>query len=150
LPDEDPAEYAELLDAYEQREKPVGPLEECLVRQLAMIDLRLKRVPWYEAGLLRRRMYGERLPLSFNLPAPLVSAAYVAAEADMQHKRTAAENDVGSAFAAAETNEELTRLIRYETHLQRLYARTLHDLRAEQDRRRGHLLRKTVRVRDQA
>jgi hypothetical protein len=52
LPHEDPAEFAQLLAAYETEHQPAGPTESFLVRELAQSEWKLRRVSEIEAGIL--------------------------------------------------------------------------------------------------
>lgn len=57
LPGEDPAEFAEYLEAYRRTYRPSGFQAEELVAELASIRWRLRRVPSFEAQLLQLEIH---------------------------------------------------------------------------------------------
>lgn len=60
LPEEDHAEYFELLAALEAEHRPRGPIEAFLVREMASAQWRLARISRIETGILMNRLEENR------------------------------------------------------------------------------------------
>ena len=106
LPNENPDEFQELLDAFLAEYQPAGPTETLLVEQMAIASWRLRRMRALETGLFALRM--SQLPRDEN-----------AAALDPRSRAFAYDT---SGSRAIET------LSRYETRIERSFYRALHEL----------------------
>src|SRR5918911_595005 len=61
LPHEDPAKLEAHVAAYVQRFAPIDKVEYDLVEQLALAAWRLARIPFYEAGMVKRMIENENI-----------------------------------------------------------------------------------------
>jgi len=104
LPNENPEEFQELLDAFLAEYQPAGPTEALLVQQMAMASWRLRRLRALETGLFNVRM--SQLP---DDDSPLDPRA-----------RAFAYDTSGS--------RSIETLSRYETRIERSFYRALHEL----------------------
>jgi hypothetical protein len=106
LPNENPDEFQELLDAFLAEHQPAGPTETLLVEQMAMAAWRLRRMRALETGLFNVRI--SQLPRDENASAL----------------------DPGSRAFAYDTSgsRAIETLSRYETRIERAFYRALHEL----------------------
>lgn len=126
LPDEDRQAFLELLTALEADQQPASPLEQILLRQLAIAIWRLCRLNRIEVGVLSSGLEDLRARED-GAPEPTPEEDY-----DEATRR------LGRAFRrAARSNDAISRLIRYEATLQRAFYRTLERLRYFQSCRAG-------------
>ncbi len=95
--------------------KPQGPLEEHLARRIALLLWRLHRLErWETAEIERAQEFSQHFPDTF-LP-----------------------RDGKPVTVAMPGPEALEKLQRYESHLERCLYRALHELEAQQERRKGN------------
>ena len=106
LPNENPEEFQELLDAFLAEYQPVGPTETLLVEQMTMAAWRLRRMRALETGLFGLRM--SQLPRDEN-----------AATLDPSSRAFAYD---------ASGSRAIESLSRYETRIERSFYRALHEL----------------------
>ncbi len=106
LPNENPEEFQELLDAFLSEYQPAGPTETLLVEQMAMASWRLRRMRSLETGLFSLRM------------------------SQLSRDENASGLDPRSrAFAYdASGSRSIETLSRYETRIERSFYRALHEL----------------------
>ena len=129
---ETPAGWQRFRDGIVENLAPEGPLEEDLAENIALLRWRLKRVTHYETAILNHQViqtesdlataeaYGTGTLSRGVLPQidPMVVAAH-------QQTRVIPERT------------SLDKIMRYETHLHRIWLQTLHELEAIQIRRQG-------------
>jgi hypothetical protein len=106
LPNEDPDEFQELLDAFLAEYQPSGPTETLLVEQMAMATWRLRRMRALETGLFSLRM--SQLSREENSSDPDPRSRAFAYDASGSHS--------------------IETLSRYETRIERSFYRALHEL----------------------
>jgi hypothetical protein len=106
LPNENPEEFQELLDAFLAEYQPAGPTETLLVEQMAMASWRLRRMRALETGLFSIRMS----QLSRDEKSP-----------DLDPRSRAFAYD-------ASGSRSIESLSRYETRIERSFYRALHEL----------------------
>ena len=104
LPNENPEEFQELLDAFLAEYQPAGPTEALLVQQMAMASWRLRRLRALETGLFAARM--SQLPRDEN---------------DLDPRSRAFAYDTSG-------SRSIETLSRYETRIERSFYRALHEL----------------------
>ena len=106
LPNENPEEFQELLDAFLSEYQPAGPTETLLVEQMAMASWRLRRMRSLETGLFSLRM--SQLSRDENV-------------SDIDPRSRAFAYD-------ASGSHSIEILSRYETRIERSFYRALHEL----------------------
>jgi hypothetical protein len=106
LPNENPEEFQELLDAFFAEYQPAGPTETLLVEQMAMATWRLRRMRALETGL-------------FNIRMSQLSRDEDAAALDPRSRAFAYD---------ASGSRSIETLSRYETRIERSFYRALHEL----------------------
>jgi hypothetical protein len=124
LPGENIGDFQTLLTEFESEFQPVGALEQLLLRQLADIGWRLRRVPLLEAALWSARVQNCRDSYESypgDSPDEAVDDLYL----------------LGAALIDDTKGDILSRLSRYESRLSHHFYRTLEQLRQAQDRRRS-------------
>ena len=129
---ETPAGWQRFRDGIVDNLAPEGPLEEDLAENIALLRWRLKRVTHYETAILNHQVIQTESDL-------------VTAEAYGTGTLSTGEfPEIDPMFVAAHQqtrvipqDTSLNRIIRYETHLHRLWLQTLHELEAIQVRRQG-------------
>jgi hypothetical protein len=159
LPSEEPAEYTTFCEGFHRDFQPVGTAERFCVEQMIDAAWRLRRIGVMESGLLRSQMFGERLPpvpVEPVTPMPRVpqkihslsvsAAAWTRFERDRrafeqavakrdramrraEQRRARRENDIGRAFGAVEATDDITKLQRHQTKLERTLRRFWQMLR---------------------
>jgi hypothetical protein len=118
LPEENPEDFRQLLQAYCDDLQPVGETEEFLVHEIATCQWRLERARRSDTGLWRAQMSKVR--------------EYSSTEYDPKdHDDTICLE--GLAFYRA--SHTFSQQARYEATIRRAYYRALDDLRRRQDRR---------------
>jgi hypothetical protein len=118
LPEENPGDFRQLLQAYCDDLQPVGETEEFLVHEIATCQWRLERARRSDTGLWRAQMSKV--------------CEYSSTEYDPKdHDDTICLE--GLAFYRA--SHTFTQQARYEATIRRAYYRALDDLRRRQDRR---------------
>ena len=111
VPGEDQPAFDELLASVEETYLPAGPLECELVRTLATLRWRIRRIPEIETAILTNEL---------ALAKPQIDLAF--------SEINDAER-LGFVFQKlADSGKSLALLLRYETSLTRLYDRTLKQL----------------------
>jgi hypothetical protein len=136
IPEEDRAEYLDLIAALQAEHQASGPLEEFLVLQMASAQWRLARFTRIETGLLVARLESVRkLEYRYDDNPP---------EAPVEKGRTAAEEEhdehtriLGLTFHQTCSGDAFSKLSRYENAIRRAFYKALAALRESQDRRRA-------------
>ncbi len=135
LPEEDRAEYLELLAALEAQFLPATPLETLLIRQMAAAQWRLLRHARVETGLLSDGL-AEARRCEYDTDDP--------EDYEPEQKRTQDEADydehtrlLGIAFHNTTGPDPMGKLTRYETAARRSFFKALEALQVAQDRRRA-------------
>lgn len=142
LPLEDPADLAGLRESLRAELAPVGTLETALVDRAAEILFRLRRAGRAETGLFSKETLGllahhedvDHGPLN-----SLLGGMETRLKQDITHAEREELPMLGAAFcqALAVPADPLTKLARYEAHLERCWYRCLHELERLQRRRQG-------------
>ena len=129
---ETPAGWQRFRDGIVENLAPEGALEENLAENIALLRWRLKRVTHYETAILNHQVIGTESDLA-------ISEAYRAGTLS-----TGQLPEIDPRFVAAHQQTRvipertsLDKIMRYETHLHRLWLQTLHELEAIQVRRQG-------------
>jgi len=129
---ETPAGWQRFRDGIVENLAPEGPLEEDLAENIALLRWRLKRVTHYETAILNHQVIGTESDLA-------ISETY---RARTISKGEFPEIDPQLVAAYQQTRviperASLDKIMRYETHLHRIWLQTLHELEAIQVRRQG-------------
>ncbi len=129
---ETPAAWQRFRDGIVETLAPEGPLEEDLAENIALLRWRLKRVTHYETAVLNHQVQDTEGDLA-------VAAAY---RAGTISKGEFPEIDPHLVAIHQQTrvipqDTSLNKIMRYETHLHRIWLQTLHELEAIQLRRQG-------------
>ena len=129
---ETPAGWQRFRDGIVENLAPEGPLEEDLAENIALLRWRLKRVTHYETAILNHQVIGTESDL-------LTAEAYRTGTLS-----TGQLPEIDPLFVAAHQQTRvipqgtsLDKIMRYETHLHRIWLQTLHELEAIQVRRQG-------------
>ncbi|MGC9969692.1 MAG: hypothetical protein ABSE56_03780 [Bryobacteraceae bacterium] len=124
LPEEDPAEFAALLDGLRDVFQPANALEDSHVRELACAEWRLRRALRIETGVLVYAMEGvrqtERCPNT--APRPARSPEEIRYDQDTRL--------LGISFYRKCETDALTKLTRYENSIRRAYYKALKELQS--------------------
>lgn len=146
LPDEDPAEFEDFRRRLMEDLKPAGELETVFAERIMLGAWRLRRVVRLEAAVIRSQeselqafpdlatfvTAASRVP---NAPSGAVQAA---SEADEQAR---AEQSVYTAMVRdAHGTNQLERLRRYETTIEKSLLSSVHELERLQKRRLGEVV----------
>jgi hypothetical protein len=124
LPEEERAEYLELLAALEAEHQPRGPVEAFLVREMATAQWRLARIGRIETGVLMNRMEENR-DAEGRHAATARRAQFTAAE--LAHDEITSL--LGFAFSRSCKGDPFSKLSRYENNVRRAYYKALETLR---------------------
>jgi len=124
LPEEDRAEYLELLAALEAEHQPRGPVERFLVREMASAQWRLARIGRIETGILMNSVEDNRASDGRRVPAPPREESTPEEQAHDETTRL-----FGLAFSRSCNGDPFSKLSRYENNVRRAYYKALETLR---------------------
>lgn len=143
LPDEDPAEFEEFQRRLIADLRPIGELETVFAERIMLGAWRLRRVVRLEAAVIRSQ---ESELQAFPDLATLMTAASRMSDAPSAAVQASSEADEQgrselSVYTAmvrdANGTNQLERLRRYETTIERSLLSSIHELERLQGRRRG-------------
>jgi hypothetical protein len=117
-PGADPSEFLQLLDRFREHFQPFDEVEDGLVERLAAAEFKMRTMRYLDAGLFHFQAESDPMPKEFN--------------------KTGRTNPLAWAFYSdAKYYNAFSKLIRYESALQREYSRALRDLDIIQNNRRA-------------
>jgi hypothetical protein len=117
-PDGDPEEFLQLQSQFRDRFKPFDEAEDALVERMVAAEFKMRSVRYMDAGIFHYELKTNPMPQQFS-----------------EDERT---NPLAWAFQCDSAhNNSFTKLIRYESFLQREFSRSLRELYLMQDERRA-------------
>ena len=117
-PDGDPEEFLQLQTQFRDRFKPFDEAEDALVERMVAAEFKMRSVRYMDAGIFHYELKTNPMPQQFS-----------------EDERT---NPLAWAFQCDSAhNNSFTKLIRYESFLQREFSRSLRELYLMQDERRA-------------
>jgi hypothetical protein len=127
LPEEDPQDYLDLLAALHEEHRPLGPLEEFCVQEMASAQWRLRRLVRIETGFFAERADEVGWKLGKR---PLVDEAV-----ENLPKFDSDTRILGAAFKDDARSDPFFKLTRYETVIRRAFYKALETLLEARARR---------------
>lgn len=129
---EDAREWQAHVDGIFESLRPEGHLEHMLAERVAIALWKMRRVDFFQAVATDRYMKQARADLQI---AKAFSQGTIASGVFPD----ISDNEIGRGKAARilPPQDDLDKIMRYESHLHRQYIQTLHELEAMQARRRG-------------
>lgn len=143
LPDEDPAEFEDFRRRLMDDLKPTGELETVFAERIMLGAWRLRRVVRLEAAVIRSQEselqafpdLATLMTAASRVPAPPSAAAQASPAVEAQAR---SELSVYTAMVRdANGTNQLERLRRYETTIEKSLLSSVHELERLQGRRRG-------------
>jgi len=176
IPGEDPAELERLVQEIERYYQPVGPIEESLVQRIAFCFWRLRRLTLIETGMMHSEWHISEMEAATELLEidekrrqeeimfPDLSTSYSEADPDpemerIREEKRKAHDALGEAlsqpvscFANAylRAAEDLEKVTRYETTIERQLRNAMRDLERVQDRRKSEDADRAMVIEDTA